>query len=104
MEDVLNKVASQIKWEEDEGHQFRVPERSFGRDLRPPRRSDRPLSHPDRPPRRQETPEPYQRNFRSRPIVNDVRPNRRIPEYVLSISPTECVYALKDLGNAVRWS
>lgn len=46
--------------------------------------------------------EPYQCNYRNQPVVDERCPNRRIPEYNLCISPTECVYALKGLGNAVR--
>lgn len=33
----------------------------------------------------------------------ETRPNRTIPKYVLSISASEAVIALKDLSNVVKW-
>lgn len=103
MEDVLNKASSQIKWEEDECNQHRQIAQRTDRDSRPSRRMDQPTFRTDFPIHRQRRFEPYQRNPRSRPIVDETRPNRKIPEYNLCISPSECVYALKGLGNAVRW-
>lgn len=100
MEDVLNKANSQIKWEEDECHQSRHAERGATRDFQPQHRTDQPQHQPNR---RQFRNEPYGRPPRNRPVADDTRPNRRIPNYNLCISPSDCVMALKGLGNAVRW-
>ncbi|XP_057811616.1 uncharacterized protein LOC131025849 [Salvia miltiorrhiza] len=99
MEDVLFKAWAQIKWEEDQySHHRSSPSRNNRRDSRVDRRTSDRRSEPYPPPRQE-----YRRREYDQPYEKRPRERAKIPEYNLSISPTEAVSALRNLGNKVKW-
>lgn len=96
MEDILGKAWAQTKWEEDVD---RSPHKQLSR------RSDRdnmPLrvGGPDRQWNRDE---PYQWINRDLSRRLETWSDRAVPKYILSISPSDAVLAMKELRNVVRW-
>ncbi|KAL5563293.1 hypothetical protein UlMin_033040 [Ulmus minor] len=113
-EDVLAKAWAQIRWDEDEQYKLstRMPVRTERESRLSPNRNEGRNFRARRMPERiydtygsrrtenrreiREPKKPYERRHRA-----EERPN--LPEYNLSIEPTELVGVLKGMGEAVKW-